>query len=295
MKQKDDGMRLVFLGTGTSEGVPRVSCLVARSCEVCLDAMTVPESKNRRFNTSLLLQFCGKNVLVDCGKFFWQSALRFFPMLGVSSLDALVLTHDHNDACYGLDDLRDFACADKDGKSNVTIPVWARPVDIPTLHGAFPYLFGFVANQAGGGVSQVDLQAIPSEDASSFAPVKDLDLHFIPLPVIHGRLGCNGYLFRNVAYISDVKVIPDSTLAIINAHAPEIIIIDCLRLTRAHGSHFILEESLATVRRLKTRPKKVWLVGMNHETSHQETNHLLRDIATDVDIELAYDGLILDL
>ena len=99
--------RIIFMGTGTSEGIPRLSCVVKGECKVCTEAM-VPGSRNRRRNTSLLLQTDdSKNILIDCGKFWWESALRMFPPLRVHGLDALVLTHSHFDAVGGMDNLRD--------------------------------------------------------------------------------------------------------------------------------------------------------------------------------------------
>ena len=100
---------LIFLGTGTSEGVPRVSCLTNNSgCIVCNDAIK-PNSKNRRYNTSVVIKISSidfeKNILIDAGKFFYQSAIKWFPKYKINTIDGLILTHAHQDAAGGFDDL----------------------------------------------------------------------------------------------------------------------------------------------------------------------------------------------
>lgn len=111
-------LSVVFLGTGVSTALPRLDCLeglVSESggrngypgrCEVCYDGLKNPTSKNRRGNVSILVQYDGKNLLVDCGKTMRESALRWFPPNGIHAVDAVLLTHGHMDAIGGIDDLR---------------------------------------------------------------------------------------------------------------------------------------------------------------------------------------------
>lgn len=165
-----DTGEIIFLGTGTSEGVPIVSCLTqgfesddggGEPCKVCFDAVrTDIRSPNRRQNTSLMIRYRLKqqqqqqqlqeeapttaanrrshaNVLIDCGKFFWASALEWFPRYQLRHIDALVLTHRHTDACYGLDDLRDWTRM-KDAVSPLN--VYLRAEDLEHLKQPFPYL-----------------------------------------------------------------------------------------------------------------------------------------------------------
>ena len=137
--------RIVFLGTGTSEGVPRLSCVVKGDCAVCKSAMQ-PGSRNRRRNTSLLLQTASsKSILIDCGKFWWESALAVFPKLGLRRLDSLLLTHSHFDAVGGLDNLRDLTTSygKVDGrwtKRLHPLDVHARPQDIDDVAHMFPWV-----------------------------------------------------------------------------------------------------------------------------------------------------------
>jgi phosphoribosyl 1,2-cyclic phosphodiesterase len=106
--------QIIFLGTGTSEGIPIVSCLINenKNCFVCKDAYMNKNSKNKRRNTSIMIRIHTlddkkkyKNIMIDCGKFFWQSAMEYFPKYNIDSIDAILLSHFHVDACYGIDDL----------------------------------------------------------------------------------------------------------------------------------------------------------------------------------------------
>ena len=127
-------VNIVFLGTGTSERVPRVTCLSKKqgNCTVCLDALN-RGSKNFRRNTSLLIQYedlerFKRNVIIDTGKSFYESALSFFPRSGVHSIDAVIISHAHADAIGGLDDLRDWT-----NNAQKTIPVFVRGIDMETI------------------------------------------------------------------------------------------------------------------------------------------------------------------
>ncbi|XP_040872794.1 putative hydrolase C777.06c-like isoform X3 [Glycine max] len=144
-----DQTELIFLGTGTSEGVPRVSCLTnpLLKCEVCSKAAQ-PGNKNRRLNTSILIRHPNSsgthnNILIDAGKFFYHSALHWFPAFGIRTIDAVIITHSHADAIGGLDDLRDWT-------NNVQphIPIYVAKRDfeftpLPVWHGQNYRSLGF--------------------------------------------------------------------------------------------------------------------------------------------------------
>lgn len=275
---------IVFLGTGTSEGVPRVSCLTRQpqTCKVCPDALR-PGSRNRRRNTSLLIRFRApdgspKNIAIDVGKFFYQSAIEWFPRVGVPSLDGVILTHQHADAVGGLDDLRDWT-----NNVQAAIPLYLRQSEMDHIAKAFYWIVD--TNLASpGGVSKLDFQIIDERPFDVFG------LTVTPLPVQHGRRATAfGYRFGDVVYVSDASGIPDSTARLMQD--AEVMVMDALRPAHPHGSHFILEEALEQLRRL--RPKRAFLVDMTHDFDHESTNVELARLkeSEGLDVQLAYDGL----
>ena len=236
--------RIVFLGTGTSEGVPRVSCLSnpESTCVVCPDAVK-PGSRNRRRNTSLLIQRerpdgSISNLVIDAGKFFYESAIQWFPKFDAQTIDGLVITHAHADAVGGLDDLRDWT-----NNTQAALPIYLRKPDLDVVESLFFYLVDRTRQSGGGGVAKLDFSEI---DHNSFT----VDgLEFIPLPVEHGEgREAYGYRFGPVSYISDASNIPDSTADLIDGS--EILVLDALRPARTHGTHFTLEQAVDKAREL---------------------------------------------
>lgn len=275
---------IVFLGTGTSEGVPRVSCLtrVPRTCKVCPDALR-PGSHNRRRNTSLLIRYRSpdgspKNVVIDVGKFFYQSAIEWFPELAVPSLDAVILTHQHADAVGGLDDLRDWT-----NNVQAAIPLYLRRSEMDHVAKAFYWLVD-TSLASPGGVSRLDFHVIDER------PFEVFGLTVTPLPVQHGpRATTFGYRFGDVVYVSDASGIPDSTAELMQD--ADVMVMDALRPEHRHGSHFILEEALDQLRRL--RPRRAFLVDMTHDFDHESTNAELARLkeSEGLEVQLAHDGL----
>ena len=276
--------RIVFLGTGTSEGVPRVSCLTQldRECAVCSDAIK-PGSRNRRRNTSLLIQrrLAGgptNNIVIDAGKFFYESAMQWFPKYSVSTIDALVITHSHADAIGGFDDLRDWT-----NNAQESLPIYLRPPDMDAVESIYFYLVDRTRQTGGGGVARLNFTMI---DATPFV----IDgLEIIPLPVEHGRgREIFGYRFGPVSYISDASAISDETAELVAGS--ELLVLDALRPERTHGTHFTVEEAIDQVRRL--RPQRALLTDATHDIDHDSVNTglaLLKD-SEGLDIQYAYDG-----
>lgn len=274
---------IVFLGTGTSEGVPRVSCLTRQpqTCKVCPDAIR-PGSHNRRRNTSLLIRYRShdgtpRNVVIDVGKFFYHSAIEWFQELGVPSLDAVILTHQHADAVGGLDDLRDWT-----NNVQAAIPLYLRQSEMDHVAKAFYWIVD-TSLASPGGVSRLDFQIIDERPFDVFG------LKITPLPVEHGpRTTTFGYRFGDVVYVPDASRIPDDTARLMqNA---ELMVMDALRPAHPHGSHFILQEALDQLRRL--RPKRALLTDMTHDFDHEPTNAELARLkeSEGLDVQLAYDG-----
>jgi phosphoribosyl 1,2-cyclic phosphodiesterase len=277
------------LGTGTSEGVPRVSCLTNpdSTCIVCPDAIK-PGSPNRRRNTSLLIQRgVGKdrtsNIVIDAGKFFYESAIDWFPKYGVRTIDALIITHAHADAVGGFDSLRDWT-----NNAQESLPIYLRDSDYRQIESLFYYLADRTKQTGGGGVAQLQFKSI---DAHPF----EIDgLELIPLPVQHGRnYEIFGYRFGPVSYVSDASSISDETARLIEGS--ELLILDALRPKRTHGTHFTVEEAVDQVRRL--RPNRTLLTDATHDIDHVSVNAELANLkATEgLDVQYAYDGLAIDI
>ena len=277
--------RIIFLGTGTSEGVPRVSCLThpASQCIVCPDAIK-KGSPNRRRNTSILIQrqlADGRtnNIIIDAGKFFYEAAIQWFPKFKVECIDALVITHAHADAIGGLDDLRDWT-----NNTQESLPIYLRDADYKQVESLFYYLVDRTKKTGGGGVAKLNFKSI---NASPFT----IDgLRIIPLPVEHGKnREVFGYRFGPVSYISDASSISDETADLIRGS--ELLILDALRPKRTHGTHFTLEEAIDQARRL--RPARTLLTDATHDIDHETVNIQLAKLqeSEGINIQYAYDGM----
>ena len=274
---------IVFLGTGTSEGVPRVSCLTNGSnCKVCNDAVK-PNSKNRRLNTSLLLKLKNsetqKNIIIDAGKFFYQSAIKLFPEHNVTSIDAVVLTHAHQDAAGGFDDLRDWT-----NNTQSSVPIYLRKEDFDVVKKTFYYLVDTNMISSGGTVAKLKFNIIDN-DHTIIENEK-----FIHLEVNHGNnFFANGYRIDDFSYISDCSFISQKTMN--KMKGSKIIVLDALRRNGKHKSHFTLEEAIETI--IELNPNHAYFTDICHDIEHNETNKYLAEISkkTNINMQLAYDGL----
>ncbi|KAJ8755762.1 hypothetical protein K2173_024306 [Erythroxylum novogranatense] len=279
-----DKSEIIFIGSGTSEGIPRISCLTnpLKKCPVCLKAVE-PGNKNKRLNTSLLIRYLGPagrhNILIDAGKFFYHSALRWFPAFGLRTIDAVIITHSHADAIGGLDDLRDWT-------NNVqpSIPIYVAKRDFEVMKKTHYYLVDTSVVVTGAAVSALQFNIIQEK------PFVVHDLKFTPLPVWHGRgYRSLGFRFGNISYISDVSEIPEETYPLLEGS--EILILDALRPDRSSSTHFGLPRALEEVR--KIRPKRTLFTGMMHLMDHEKVNEdLMKLMDTEgLDVQLSYDGL----
>ncbi len=261
-------MKLTFLGSGTSHGVPMIGC----HCATCSSS----NPKDNRTNASLLIERKGKNILIDCGRDFRIQAIRE----DIRRVDHLFLTHTHFDHIAGIDDLRVY-----NYRQAGPIPIYGRDEHLRYLR---KYIYHYLFDdgiQKGGGVSR--LESIPLDGTL------EIDgLLIEPIKVYHGRLEINGYRFGRCAYISDVSFIPEETME--KLKDLEILIVDALRF-RAHPTHFNFEQALQIVARLK--PAQTYLTHMCHDILHDEVEEGLRNpgsgYASAFSVNLAYDGLSL--
>lgn len=250
-------MRITFLGTGTSVGVPSVGC----ECDTCLSN----DPRDKRLRTSVLIEHCDSNILIDPSIDFRQQALR----IGLKHLSAILVTHSHADHCFGLDDTRPIMF--RDG----AIPVYASDITWQGLRRIFSYAF-----EPSGypGVPRILSHTIESDFSL-------LGLTVEPLTVIHGQLAVTAFRIGNFAYVTDCNLIPDETCARLTGL--DLLVIDALRFKK-HPTHMTLDQSLGYIQRLK--PCRALLTHISHDIMHAETSGHLPD-----GVEIAYDGLVVDL
>lgn len=226
-----------------------------------------------------------------------------FPEHGVGQVEGVVLTHSHNDAAYGLDDLRDLT-RQRQQLGLPPLPIYIRESDVPVLRGAFPYLWSgkdlvlpapsssssSVVVAPGGGVPDVVFHLLPADQQT----IRLGPLELTVLPVRHGgEAGCWGFRAGGLAYISDAVAIPESTRALL--HGCDVLILDALRWGPEHPSHFTIEQACREAERLVPPPRRLVLVGMNHEVDHQAADAFLRRRLPMMRAQLGFDGMVIDL
>jgi phosphoribosyl 1,2-cyclic phosphate phosphodiesterase len=251
-------MRLKFLGTGTSTGVPILTC----HCAVC----TSSDPHDKRTRPSVLLEYEGRAVLIDTTPDFRTQALRE----GMTRLDAIIFTHGHADHIMGLDDTRVFYF-----RQQVPIPIYADARCLASLRSTFAYIFD--GTYPFGGLVKLDPHPIDG-------PFDLWGLKFTPVPVVHGNLPILAFRFRDTAYVTDVSEIPESSMSLLAGL--DVLILDALR-PKPHPTHFSLDQALAMVEKLK--PRRAFFAHVAHELGHAATNRTLPS-----HVQLAYDGLELE-
>lgn len=252
-------MKLTFLGTGTSGGVPTLAC----NCRVC----TSSDPRDKRTRPSLLLEFNARAVVIDTTPDFRFQALRE----GMGRLDAVVFTHAHADHVLGLDDVRGFYFRQRD-----PIPIYADGHAMERIRQIFSYIFD--DNHPYGGIARLDPHII-------HGPFDLWGQLWLPVPVLHGRMPVMGFRLGKMAYVTDFSAIPESSLAMLEDL--DVLILDALR-HKPHPTHSNVEQSLALVDRLK--PRKAFFTHIAHEMGHEEAN-----ASFPAHVRLAYDGLKLDV
>lgn len=292
-------------------------CLLNKGCDVCREAHANPDSKNRRLNPSLLIRNLqdNANLLVDCGKIFREAALRIFPKIGVYVVHSVVLTHDHADACLGMDDLREgLPLVETVNLDSNTIPPESIKVHCcqdtsRDVLAKFPYLIEKETPPPQSGESRVPLKKLFRSTArlrlEVFEPWESFQacgMEFLPIPVTHGA-GYTSYGFEfghefgvRFVYISDVSDIPEETRVYLDDTSKppiDILMIDALYLDKCNSAHMNL---MQVVKEIETiRPKRTLLTGMSHELDYFTYGKLVKQIGNEKDlhIEMPYDGLLL--
>lgn len=250
----------IFLGTGTSQGVPVIAC----DCGTCASQ----DTKDNRLRSSILLKINGQNFVIDAGPDFRQQMLRE----QLNSLRAILLTHEHVDHIFGLDDIRSFNWIQK------------HPTDIyaeERVQQAIKRIFNYVfADYKYPGIPKMQLHLVEN---SSFEIDK---IQFTPIRCFHYKLPVYGYRVGDLTYITDTNFIPEEELE--KAKGTKVLIINALRKEK-HLSHFSLNEALEVVKIIQ--PEKTFLTHLSHNFGKHK--NIQKDLPENVFV--AYDGLRIQL
>lgn len=262
-------MKLTFLGTGTSCGVPTIGC----QCHTC----TSTDPHDKRLRCSALIETEQTRVLIDCGPDFRQ---QIMPM-PFRKIDGILITHAHYDHMGGMDDIRPYC---QFGEINV----YADPLAREGMLQMLPYCF---AEHRYPGVPAIQLHEIHPHEAMRIG-----DLDIMPFQVMHHDLPILGYRITShsaqqspsgsLVYITDMKSIDDAELSYIRG--TEVLVVNALR-QKPHHSHQTVDEAVGFARRIGAR--QTWLIHSSHDIGrHAEVNAQLPP-----DIQLAYDGQAIEL
>lgn len=252
-------MRIIFLGTGTSQGIP----VIGSNHPVGMSK----NPKDKRLRTSALFSWDNINILIDCGPDFRQQMLQH----NVTHLEAILFTHEHADHTAGLDDIRPFVYQQGD------MPIYALPRVISELKTRFDYIFR--TEDRYPGAPSVVVNEI------TYQPFKLYGKIITPIQVLHGKLPVLGYRIDNVAYITDAKTISQGELE--KLKGLDVLIINCLRFEE-HPTHLNFQEAFEIIDFVK--PQKTFFTHISQSFGfHDEVSRKLPP-----NVFLAYDNLVLE-
>lgn len=253
-------MRITFLGTGTSQGVP----IIGSQHPVCLSN----DPKDKRLRVSIMLEWDDHCYIVDCGPDFRQQMLAN----DVQKIDGILFTHEHNDHIIGLDDVRPFYFRQGD------ISIYAHPRVVEALKHRFAYIFQIENKYPGAPTLSVN--------ELNDEPFQLSGRQVVPINVRHGRLQVYGFRFGDFAYITDAKTVPQDEAE--KLKGVKVLVINALRI-EPHHSHFNLKEALAFVE--KINPERAYFTHISHLLGfHEEVEKSLPK-----NVFLAYDNLKIEL
>ncbi|MET6990466.1 MBL fold metallo-hydrolase [Sediminicola arcticus] len=254
-------MKITFLGTGTSQGIP----VIGSSHPVCLSE----NPKDKRLRVSVMVSWDNFNYVIDCGPDFRQQMLTH----KVSKIDGILFTHEHADHTAGIDDIRPFFFRQGD------IPVYAHQRVANSLQTRFDYIFAGENRYPGAPAVEVNI-------VENNYPFKIGNTNAIPVEAYHNRLQVFGYRIFDFVYLTDVKTISNEEVEKIKG--AKVLVINALR-EEPHHSHLNLEEALAFVDKVK--PDRAYFTHISHMLGfHEEVEKKLPK-----NVHLAYDNLILNL
>ena len=252
-------MRITFLGTGTSHGVPMIGC----DCPTCRSN----DPRDTRLRPSLYLETSRANLLIDAGPDLRAQALGH----NVRRVDAILFTHGHADHILGLDDVRRFNAI-----MQRPMPCYGDAQTLDDIRRTFHYVFD-PATPKGGGLPALELTPIAG-------PFRVADVDVVPVPLWHGARAILGFRVDRFAYLTDCNRLDDAAWPLLEDL--DVLVLDALRI-RPHPTHFSLDEAVEAARRLGAR--RTFFTHMCHDLLHEATNARLPQ-----GMALAHDGLVLD-
>lgn len=253
-------MKITFLGTGTSQGIPVIAC----DCAVCRSS----DFRDKRLRTSIWIQIDDKSFVIDTGPDFRQQMLR----ADVRKLDAAIFTHPHKDHTAGLDDIRAYNHLQKKD-----MPIYGRESTLNQLKTEFAYAFSAYRYP---GVPQFETHLIENE------PLEIEGVKFIPIDVLHHKMPVFGFRIGDFTYITDVNYISEIEQEKIKGS--RVLVIDTLQKEQ-HLSHYNLSQALDMIDKLNV-PQN-YLIHMSHKLGLHES--VEKELPAHV--RLSYDGLVLEV
>ncbi len=264
-------MKITFLGTGTSHGVPSIDCMISQysKCPKGVCRLADVNPRHRRTRSSILVQLQDYCILIDVSADFRAQVLRE----QIRKIDAVLVTHSHADHIGGIPDIRSFT-------NDRPLPIYGSNESITSIQKTFSYIFD-PHTTIGGGIPKLQTHTV--EDSFEL----NSKIIVTTLKVGHGKLnGCLGYRIGPLAYIPDMKSIDPKNLK--KLKGTEILIINCLRNTPSHPTHLCLSESIELARKIS--PRLCYFIHMCHDIHYETDSKYLESW-----MDFSYDGLVLNI